>query len=167
MDKPRITIVAAHGRNREIGVKNRLPWHIPSEFRHFKQLTVGHTVLMGSKTAISICGALPKRQCLVLTHQDTSPIPGFEVVHSLEEAIAKTSGDQLIIAGGQSVYELAMPYTDDMYISYIAKDYPEADAFFPEIDTEIFSHRWTKVHISPDEQTPLWAVRYFARRDSN
>lgn len=167
MKRPIVTLVAAHGRNREIGVDNRLPWHITEEFQYFKELTRGHTVLMGSKTARSIGKPLKGRTNLVLTGDVNLQFPGATCVHSIEEALNSTTDDELMILGGQSIYEQFMPIADRMYISYIAQDYPQADTFFPVIDIDIFDHKWSEIHHSDDGKIVLFTVLYYERSTSH
>lgn len=158
-----ITIVAAHAKNRAIGVRNKLPWSIRAEMDHFRKTTMGHAILMGSNTARSIGKALPGRKNLVLTSQQKSPIPGMTPVHSLREALAQVEGDELMIIGGESLYREFLPVADRLIISYIDLDVPDADAFFPEIDSS-FEHTTTDLRLSNKPDVPHFAIWEFQRK---
>jgi len=159
----KITIVVAHGKNLAIGVGNKLPWSIRAEMDHFRKTTMGHAILMGSNTARSIGKPLPGRKNLVLTSQKQSPVPGMTPVHSLKEALGHVDGDELMIIGGESLYREFMPVADRLIVSYIDLDVPDADAFFPEIDKEVFTHVSTDLHLSNSADTPHFAIWEFDR----
>ena len=126
MDKPRVSMVAAIGRNRELGRGNELLWHIPEDLKRFKALTLGHPVIMGRKTFESIGKPLPGRTNLVVSRSALS----------LEDALAqakKLDKEEVFIIGGVQIYEQALPYADRLYLTLI-EDTKEADAFFPEYE---------------------------------
>lgn len=131
-----ISIIAAIGKNREIGKKNGLLWHIPEELRHFKQITMGHPVIMGRKTYESIGRPLPGRINIVISQSITpGVIRGVMTVKSLESAIElakkQPGADGIFIIGGASVFEQALPLTDKLYLTMVEAEFPDADAFFP------------------------------------
>lgn len=131
-----ISIIAAIGKNRELGKDNRLLWHIPEDMKRFKELTTDNVVIMGRKTYDSLPDKykpLPKRVNIVVT-RDQSYLPeGAFVAHSMEEAIEKAREfrKEIFIIGGAQIYELGMKYADRLYLTLVDKDYPFADAFFP------------------------------------
>lgn len=163
MGQKTITMVAAHGRNREIGKDGRLPWKIPSEMAHFRKVTMGHAVLMGRVTAESIGKPLPGRKNLVLTSATRSPVPGMTPVHSLAEALRQVEGDELMIIGGEMLYKEFLHQADRLIVSYIDLDVPDADAFFPKVDPAEFAHNGSEVHLSNGEDTPHYAIWYYDR----
>lgn len=128
--------IVAVGRNGEIGFRGDMPWHIPEDLRHFKELTLGHPVIMGRATWLS----LPKRPLagrrnIILSRDARFSAPGAERAESLEEAIAACPPPEIpVIIGGASVYESAMPLMTRIYVTRIDADFPDADKFFPEID---------------------------------
>lgn len=131
----RLTIIAAASENNALGLNNDLPWHLPDDFKRFKQLTSGHKIIMGRKTLESFPKPLPKREHIVVT-RDKNYKPKFDctVFHSLDEAIAFASNDDLsFIIGGGDIYRQAMPYATDIELTRIHSEF-EADTFFPEID---------------------------------
>lgn len=138
----RISIVAAVGRNREIGHGNELLWHIPEDLKRFKAITLGHPVILGRKTFESIVAylgkPLPGRTNIVVTRDSSYTYEGVVIAHSLEEAIekAKTLDPvELFIGGGANLWEQALPQVDRLYMTII-DDEKEGDAFFPPYEQE-------------------------------
>jgi len=129
-----IYIIAAMTKNRVIGKDNKLPWHISEDLKNFKRLTTGNTVIMGRKTFDSIGKPLPNRHNVVVS-RSVSVIEGVDVCHSFEEAMekAKSYGKDIFVIGGGSVYALALPIADKMFISHVKKEY-DGDTFFPEFN---------------------------------
>src|SRR3989344_264485 len=137
MQKPRVSIVVAIGKNRAIGKDGKLPWHIPEDLKHFKTLTMGHPVILGRKTFDSIIAArgepLPGRTNIVITRDADWQYEGVVVVHSLEEGLAKArqlDAEEIFVGGGTQVYEQALPFVDRLYLTLIDAT-PEGDTFFP------------------------------------
>jgi len=127
-------IIAAMTKKRVIGKDNKLPWHISEDLKNFKRLTTGNTIIMGRKTYDSIGKPLPNRHNIVVS-RTVSSIDGADVCHSFDEAIekAKSYGKDIFIIGGSSMYTLALPIADKMFISHVKQEV-EGDAFFPEYD---------------------------------
>lgn len=138
MKKPRVSAVVAIGRgNRVIGNKNELLWHIPEDLKRFKQITLGHPIIMGRKTFESIVAmlgkALPGRTNIVVTRDTSWSYPDVLVTHSLTEALEKASAldeKEIFVGGGAQLYEEALPFIDRLYLTIIEND-KEGDAFFP------------------------------------
>ena len=128
-------IVALAGKKRVIGTKGGMPWYIPEELKRFKEITMGHPIIMGRKTYESIGKALPGRTNIVITHDPAYQAEGCIVVHDLNEAFrlaASTQGhDEVFIIGGGEVYKEALPKTDKLYLTMIDKEI-EGDTFFPD-----------------------------------
>lgn len=138
--------VVAMGLNREIGFEGDMPWHLPEDLRHFKQLTTGHPVIMGRATWLSIPRRpLPERRNIVLTRDPAFRAEGAETASSLEEALAMC-GKYVspFIIGGASVYAQAMPLVGRIFVTRIDATFPGADAFFPPID----SAHWKLTEVS-------------------
>jgi dihydrofolate reductase len=142
-----ISIVAAIGNNRVLGKNNQLLWHIPDDLKRFKQLTLGHPVIMGRKTFESILSVLgkplPGRTNIVVTRQEYrgrfSVEEGVVRVDSIPDAIEKAKqapgGEEIIIGGGGEIYRQALPFVDKLYLTLI-EDEKEGDSFFPEYESE-------------------------------
>ena len=130
-----ISIVVAIAENGAIGYKNDLLWHLPADLKRFKEMTTGHSSIMGSRTFRSLPkGALPNRRNIVLsrTQQD---FPGAEWAASPEVALELVGEEaEAFVIGGAQVYEQMLPYTDKIYLTRVHADFPEADTFFPELD---------------------------------
>jgi len=142
-----INIIAAIGKNRELGKDNKLLWHIPEDFKRFKKITEGQVVIMGRKTYESLdkkYRPLPNRINIVITRDVNYSSSEVEkngsrqartiICSSIEEAInkAKEFHKEIFIIGGAQIYSLAIKYTDKLYLTLVDKDYPEADVFFPD-----------------------------------
>jgi len=128
-----INIVVAIAANNAIGKNNKLLWHLPKDLKHFKELTTGHTVIMGRKTFDSVGKPLPNRRNIVVTRQNIQ-IESCEVVNSLDAALELAKGEtEVDIVGGAEIYRQAMPLTDFIYLTVVHQNF-EADTFFPEID---------------------------------
>lgn len=129
-----ISLIAALDRSFAIGRNGVMPWHLPDDLKRFKQLTLGKPVLMGRKTALAIGRPLPGRRNLVLTRAATAPFGGQEVVHSIDDAIARTRDAELAVIGGGEVYALALPRATHLNLTWIDTVAAAADAFFPRFD---------------------------------
>jgi dihydrofolate reductase len=146
MSRPEIVIIAAVAeKNRVIGKDGRLPWHISEDLRRFKQLTLGHAVLMGRKTFDSILQRLgkplPERRNMVLTSSRFYPeFPEVEIYDSVEPALQAAANEStLFVIGGESLYRDTLPFADRLELTIVEGDY-DGDAFFPEYEDSIESH---------------------------
>jgi dihydrofolate reductase len=131
-----VTLVVGMARNRAIGINNQLPWHLPEDLKHFKQLTTGHCLIMGRKTFDSIGRALPNRRTIVVTRQTNWQHQGCERAASVEAAIemAKSKPEQKIfVVGGMQIYEQALPMANSVVATEIDIDVA-GDAFFPPLN---------------------------------
>jgi dihydrofolate reductase len=129
-----IAIVVAHSSNRVIGRDGGLPWLLPGDMRHFRELTTGHNVLMGRRTFQSLperFRPLPDRRNLVLSSNPDFDAPGAEVFGDLASALAAAEGDCFVI-GGAVTYEEALPLAKRLYATEIEAEI-EGDVYFPEI----------------------------------
>ena len=164
----KLSIIVAIADDYAIGCANKLPWHLPADLKHFKNLTSGHAVIMGRKTFESLPnGALPNRKNIVLRSRlsDETPRDYFEAT-SLNDAleIAKNE-EQVFIIGGSKVYEQCLDRADSMYITWIHAKF-EADTFFPKID---FS-QWKEISrtdCKADEKNPCDYSFVFYERIKN
>ncbi|MCL5784802.1 MAG: dihydrofolate reductase [Patescibacteria group bacterium] len=128
-------IVAIAGQKRVIGTQGGMPWYIPQELKRFKEITMGHPIIMGRKTFESIGKALPGRTNIVITRDPSFQSEGVIVVNSLEEALQKAKGqpgdEEIFIIGGGEIYKQALPLTDKLYLTMIDKEI-KGDTFFPD-----------------------------------
>ena len=138
-----VSLICAMSRNHVIGIKNDLPWHLPQDLEHFKNLTKGKPIIMGRLTYESILSRrngkpLPHRPHYVVSRQDLGDLPeGVVAVKELDTAISKASSDypdsEVMIIGGASIYEQSLSLVDRMYLTIIDRDI-DGDAFFPQWD---------------------------------
>ncbi len=142
MQKPGLTIIAAIGKNRELGLRGRLLWRIPDDLPRFKRLTMGHPIIMGRKTWESLpekFRPLPGRTNIVVTRQRDYKAEGATVVDSLENAraaAARASGaGEVFVIGGGELYTAALPYANRLYLTVIDGD-ADADTFFPSYEQD-------------------------------
>ena len=124
--------IAAMSENRVIGRGKEIPWHIPEDFKWFKETTMGHVLVMGRRTFESIGKALPGRETMVLTRGDFSH-PDVTVIRSLDEVAPRLEGRDGFIAGGAQVYEQALPRCSDLFLTLVKREV-EGDVFFPEFE---------------------------------
>jgi dihydrofolate reductase len=130
-----ISLIVAMTQNGVIGKDNQIPWHIPEDLKHFKEITMGHPIIMGRKTFESIGKALPGRKNIVLTRALSYNEDGVVVVHNFEQALreAKDHDKEVFVIGGRQVYELALPQADQIYLTTIDRDF-DGDTYFPRLD---------------------------------
>ena len=132
-----VTIVAAVARNGVIGVDGGLPWHLPDDLRRFKELTLGHVLVMGRKTYESIGHPLPGRATIVVTRSPSwdSGAAEVSVSRSVSDAIAAAAAldDEVFVVGGAQVYAAALPLADRLELTWVDAE-PEGDTTFPELD---------------------------------
>lgn len=138
-----VAAIAAIGRNRELGKGNELLWHVPDDLKRFKELSMGHPIILGRKTFESIVAVLgkplPGRTNVVVTRDEKWKHEGAVVAASIEDALEKAKlargSEKIIIGGGAEIYKLALPYTDTLHLTLI-DDSKDADSFFPEYEEE-------------------------------
>ncbi len=132
-----ITMIAAAGEQNALGKDNDLLWHLPDDFKRFKNLTTGHPIIMGRKTFESFPKPLPNRTHIIITRDLDYKVP-FEnctVAHALEAAIKLVKNDSLaFIIGGGEIYRQGEPFANTIELTRVHHSFPEADTFFPEID---------------------------------
>lgn len=165
-----IALIAALDEENAIGRNGGLLCHLPNDLKHFKQITSGHTVIMGRKTYESLPnGALPNRTNIVITSDNESHYPGCIVSRSLEEALDHCKDDETaFVIGGGMLYRTSLPLAEKLYITRIHHTFPDADTFFPEIDldewiiTESESHPADEIH--PHDYTFLTCVKQSVKK---
>ena len=132
-----ITMIAAAGENNELGKDNDLLWHLPDDFKRFKQLTTGHFIIMGRKTFESFPKPLPNRTHLVITRNENYKKEGAVVVRSLEEALKIAEKDtQPFIIGGGEIFKMGLPIADKIELTSVHGTFEDADTFFPNFSKD-------------------------------
>ncbi|MEL1243708.1 dihydrofolate reductase [Flavobacterium sp. DGU11] len=132
-----LTLIAAAAENNALGKDNQMIWHLPDDFKRFKQLTTGHYIIMGRKTFESFPKPLPNRTHVIITRQPAYQAEGCIVVNCLDAAIAACPQDEeVFVIGGGEIYKQSIDRADKIELTKVYGTSPEADAFFPEIDPE-------------------------------
>ena len=143
-------IVVAMTSNHVIGQNGDMPWHLPADLVHFKELTSGHAIIMGRRTWESIGKPLPNRLNIVVTRQENYAAGDVTVVHSLEDGIVAAGIQRTFLIGGGEMYKEALPIASQMHITRIDA-LIEGDTKFPEIDESIWQCK-SRVNRSADEK---------------
>ena len=145
-----ICLIVATAQNRVIGVNGDIPWRIPGELAYFKQVTIGHAVVMGRRTFESIGRPLPGRTNYVLTRDTGFQALGCHVLHDVASVLEIARSETVFVIGGAQVYNTFLPVADKVYQTVVHQDF-EGDAFFPELDSS-----WVLVSSrpGPDEVLP-------------
>jgi dihydrofolate reductase len=156
----RLSAIVAMAANRCIGKDNTLPWRLPADLKRFKQLTLGHTLIMGRKTYESIGRPLPGRTTIVVTRQRDYAPEGVRVAHSLEQALELARGDdEVFIAGGADLYRQALERVRRLYLTRIDREYP-GDTFFPELELSGWRLVTEEHHPATDTEPPFSFLTY-------
>ena len=140
-----LSLIAAVAKNYCIGKDNRLPWSIPEDLQHFKDVTSGKTVLMGRKTFESILGylkkPLPNRKSIIITRNLDYKVPtGVEVYNDIDKAMNKYLDEEIFVIGGAGIYKQTIDKADKLYITWIDKEV-DGDTFFPKVN----KNQWKKI----------------------
>jgi len=150
-----LSIIAAIGKNKELGKKNDLLWSLPKDMKHFRDRTRGHIVIMGQKTFLSLARdekgkqigkLLPNRRNIILTRDNSFKAEGAEIFSSVDEALKlleKTTNcnDEVFVIGGGMIYKLFIDKADKLYITHVNAEFPDAEIFFPTINQD----KWKKI----------------------
>ena len=135
-----LSIIVAKAKNNIIGKDNKIIWHLPEDLKHFKNITTGHTIIMGRKTFESLGRVLPNRKHIIFSNNPSFNVndENVKVVHSLLEIQDLIEGkEEAFVIGGAMMYNFLMPYVKKMYVTEIDKEF-EGDTFFPKIDDNIW-----------------------------
>ena len=160
-----ISIIAAVASDNGLGKDNELLWHIPGDLKRFKKLTLGHCVIMGKRTWLSLPRRpLPDRKNIVLTDIPGECIDCSITAYSVEDAVGKCGkGEEIFIIGGGSVYRQFMDIADRLLITHVHQTAP-ADTWFPEIDQDIWRIESKEDHESDDQGSPSYSYVIYERK---
>ena len=130
-----LSIIVAVASDGAIGRANDLLWHLPADLKRFKELTTGHTILMGRKTFESLPrGPLPNRRNIIISRSLPTQ-PGAEIYPTIQQAMeACASDEEVFIIGGGEIYRQLLPDTEQIYLTRVQASFPDAEVFFPELD---------------------------------
>lgn len=129
-----VSMIAAVGKNLELGKNNDLIWHFKEDMKFFKDTTMGHTVVMGRKTFESLPKALPGRKNIVISSNAEYQAQGATVVTSVEEALQIADNEEIFVIGGGKIYAEFLPYADKLYLTEIDAECADADTYFPQFN---------------------------------
>ena len=145
-------------QNGMIGKDGALPWHLPADLKHFKAVTLGKPVIMGRRTWEEVGKPLPGRRNIVISRQPDYPVPGAELVASLEQALALTADEaEVMIIGGGQIYQQAMARADAFYRTLVCGE-PDGDTRFPEVDWSQWQLKDEQHHAADERHA--WALRF-------
>ncbi len=133
LTNPPISLIAAIDRNNLIGRENRMPWHITDDLKYFRSKTLGHTILMGKNTWLSLGRTLDQRVNIILTRDRELTVPGAIVCHSLTDCLHHCSQQECFVIGGAQVFQLFLPFASKLYLTRIDAEF-EGDTYFPAFD---------------------------------
>jgi dihydrofolate reductase len=163
----RISLIVAMGENRVIGGSGHLPWHLPADFKHFKELTMGHPIVMGRKTFESIGKPLPGRTNIVITRDADYRRDGVTVVASPEAAVtgaaAALGSDEMFVIGGAEIYKLFLPQADRIYLTQVHGMF-EGDVFFPELGEGEWRLVNEEQHVADEKNAFPLAFQLYGRK---
>lgn len=129
-----VSLIYAQSQNGVIGIRNELPWRLPADLKHFKELTTGHTIIMGRRTYESIGRPLPHRRSIVISRNDAFRPDGVEVVGSLDAALRSCANEyEVFVIGGAELFRAAEPIADRVYRTVVHEKI-EGDVRLPELD---------------------------------
>lgn len=157
-----IYMIVAMDNNRGIGVQNGLLWpRLAADMAQFKQHTLGKTVVMGGSTYRSMGGALPGRRNIVLS-RSSDTLPDAEVVQGITPILELAKMEEVWIIGGQQIYELFLPFAEELYVTHVDAMYPNADTFFPE-----FEQNWRLLQTTPapNDASVAYEFRKYVLKD--
>lgn len=148
----KLILIAAIGKNNELGRDNDLIWHIKGDMKFFKEHTSNHHIVMGKNTFYSLPKLLPNRKHIVITSNDIDLGSDVVVLHSLDEFYnyAKDINDDIYVIGGASIYKQTIDNADELYITKIEDSCKDADVYFPNIDTNYFDCEVLEEHKEND-----------------
>ncbi len=133
-------LIAAIGKNNELGKDNNLIWHLKEDLKYFKKMTTGKTIIMGRKCFESLPGLLPNRKHIILTNNKDYMVPGATIMHDTSEVLkyVKNTSEECFIIGGAKIYEEFLPYASVLYLTEIDAE-ADADVYFPKFDKELYN----------------------------
>jgi dihydrofolate reductase len=167
-----VSLIAALDRNRGIGKDNKLPWRLSADLRKFRELTMGHHIIVGRKTFESIGQPLPGRRTIIVT-RDKSYRPSnlnesCSIVHSVEEAIslARSRGEsEVFVCGGSEIYAHSLRFADRLYLTMVEAEV-KADVFFPEWNESKWVEQENLSHPADEKNQYPFTFKVLARRSN-
>lgn len=160
-----VSLIVAVAENGVIGQDGRLPWVLPDDLRHFKRVTMGHTLIMGRKTFDSIGRALPGRHTIVLSRDPSFTAVDVTSTRDLPTAIAAAASDDVFVIGGASVYREALLVADRLYVTRVHATV-EGDVHFPPVDRAVWHLAERIEHPQDDQHAHAFTIERYVRRNA-
>lgn len=158
-----ITLIAAAAENNALGKDNQLVWHLPDDFKRFKQITSGHYIIMGRKTFESFPKPLPNRTHVIITRQKNYTVDDCIVVNSIEEAIKVCpKNEEVFIIGGADIYNQSIDFAEKIELTRVHANF-EADAFFPEINLNNWKLTFEEKHTQDEKHNFDFTFQTFVK----
>ncbi len=158
------SIVVAMTKSQVIGYQNQLPWRLPADLQHFKQLTMGKPILMGRKTFASIGRPLAGRRNLVLTRQRNLQLEGCEMIYQLDAML--NAEEQIMVIGGAEIYQQCLPHTQTLHITWVNKEF-NGDTWFPQVDWQNWQSQGKQIFQADAQNSCGYSFETFIRRKPN
>ena len=159
-----ITLIAAAAENNALGKDNQLVWHLPDDFKRFKQITSGHYIIMGRKTFESFPKPLPNRTHVIITRQKEYAYEGCLVVNSIEDALkACPQDDDVFVIGGAEIYNQSIDFADKIELTKVHANF-DADAFFPEINPKRWNLVFEEKHFKDEKHNFDYTFQTFVKK---
>lgn len=163
----RVSLIAAVAKNGVIGDRGRIPWRLSDDLRRFKNLTLGHVLLMGRRTFDSIGRPLPGRRTIVLSRSTERSPEGVEVARDVDQALRLAApAEEVFVAGGEEIYRLLLPRADRLLITWVDAA-PPGDARWPEVDWPQFELVEASAHAADDRNQHASRFEIYCRRPSS
>ena len=163
----KISMIAALDEQYGIGANNQLLWHLPDDFKWFKQHTIGKPVIMGRQTMLSLGKPLPKRLNVVLSSDPAAVLPGFEHAFSIHEAIERLHDqEELFVIGGGKVYNAFLPMADRLYLTFVKAQFEGVDTYFPRFSNSHWKQTFCEHHAKDERHAYAFDLCVFERSDN-
>ena len=160
-----LSLIAALSTNHVIGKNNQLPWHLPADLKHFKELTLNKSIIMGRKTFDSIGRALPNRRNIVITTQSDYKADNIETYTSIDAALAATAADaEVMLIGGAQLYKQTIARANRLYLTLVDTVIADGDAFFPAWDPKEWSIDQDEQHTADEKNNFAYRFVMLSRR---
>jgi len=161
-----LSLIVAISDNQIIGREGQLPWHLSADLQRFKQLTMGHHIVMGRKTYDSIGRQLPGRTSIVLTRQSDWAVEGVVTATDFESALTQAGDDEeVFVIGGSQIYQLALPLVDRLYVTRVHATV-QGDTYFPDITTDQWQLKQTDSFAADEKNDHDYSFLVYQRNDS-
>jgi dihydrofolate reductase len=164
---PRVSLIVAMSRNRVIGRDNALPWHLPADLKRFKELTMGHHIVMGRKTWESIKRLLPGRTSVVITRDPCFRLPGAKIASSLQDALRQCDDDpEVFVIGGAQIFRVALPVAQRIYLTTVDAAI-EGDTFMPAMNLAGWRKLAAETHAVTGTNPLPWTFAIYERGEAH